>query len=103
MKLYERWKNRRGETLIEALAAILIVALSSVVLLTGLGAASRLNLAAEEEHLRQCGELALSERQTGGGEDRRVVVTFSGEEIQAAVTVWGGADFASYRRAGGDG
>lgn len=46
MRLWNKLTSRRGETLTETLAAILVISLSSVVLASMLGAASRMNATA---------------------------------------------------------
>ena len=96
-----RIRDCRGETLLETLAAILIVALSSALLLLGIGAGARISRAADLASEQRNREIDLAERQDAPGSPGTVIVTFAEEEIPVAVTVSGGEDFASYRKEDG--
>ena len=61
MRLWNKLASRRGETLTETLVAILVVALSSVILATMIGAASRMNKTAMEKDEQLYGAVTAAE------------------------------------------
>ncbi len=101
MKRRTTLRNIRGETLVEALAAILIVALSSALLLLGVGAGARISRTSDAESERRSAGIAQAERQSAPGTPGTVTVAFAEGERTVDVTVYGGEEFASYRKADG--
>lgn len=83
--------DRRGETLVETLAAILIVSMSSALLLAAAAAASRMNQAvrAADEQLRQ--EQAAAERQEQSAGDCVTVRTDAGKTYSYQIDRTGGS------------
>ncbi|MDO4516821.1 MAG: hypothetical protein Q4C76_06780 [Bacillota bacterium] len=64
MRLWNKLASRRGETLTETLVAILVVALSSAILATMIGAASRMNKTAMEKDAQLYGAVTAAETKT---------------------------------------
>lgn len=96
-------RSRRGETLTETLAAILMVSLASVVLMTLVVTASRINRAAGEGDKAFRAEQEIAETQGPGTPG---TVTLSGKEIDGAYSVnfsskSGALTAYSYRKGGG--
>lgn len=92
----DKLRSRRGETLTETLAAVLIVALSSVVMLTMTMSALRIDQAAEEMDRQLQEEQAAAERQDVW-ELRQVEVRVGGNTYAYEVhRTGGGGKLASY-------
>ena len=89
----------RGETLLESLAAMLILALSTALLLTGIGAAVRINRQTDEQNAARAEARTRAETQAAPGESAAVTVTFEdGQTLTLPVAVYGAPEGpASYR------
>ena len=62
-KLRNKLSSRRGETLVETLAAILIVTFASIILLSMIAAATKLNITAKQHDRAMAAELNVAEAQ----------------------------------------
>lgn len=85
----------RGETLVETLTAIVVIALASVALAAMIGAASRMDLAARANDERLYSAISQLETADGGGESGTVTVTVGGQEgrsVAFSVTFSDGGD-----------
>ena len=88
---------QKGETLPESLVSILILTLASVLLLTSVSAAARINRAAEEADngvFRQLMETELARE--GQGIPGTVTVTVNGNVDLLPVEVYGGEGFIAW-------
>lgn len=87
--IWNKLRSRKGETLTETLVALLIVGLSSVVLASMIGAASRMGIQAAErdEELRE--EISAAETRTGSGQSGDVTVKIDGTDINFPVSYYG--------------
>lgn len=108
MTLKEKVTSRRGETLVETLAAILVVGLSSALFLTLITTGVRLSATgdAKMQQLNEALSIAEEADQDGGhAVTGQVVLTQAGQSDQTIdVTYYGDAgSLRSYRmRGGGD-
>lgn len=89
MNIHKKLRSRRGETLTETLAAVLLVGLASVVLASMIGAASHIRAQALEQDASLYQEIASAESRTGAGssgfvkvDGEQFDVTYYGEEGQ---------------------
>lgn len=100
--MQHKLRSHRGETLTETLAAILIVSLASVVLMTLVVAASRINRTAGAGDKVFRAEQAVAEVQASGADG---TVTLAGDvRGEYAVKFFGGAGALtsySYQKGGG--
>lgn len=84
--------GNRGETLIETLAAILIAAMASMMLMTAVAVSSKLNRAAQEaDAALRLSQEAAELRQSAGEEDT-VEITNGTNSSLYPVTRYGSAD-----------
>lgn len=100
-KLCKRFGKSKGETLVETLSAVLIVALTSVLLLSLTMTSAKLNRQSAEFGKRFQTELAAAEQ---GGGDRKGTVTIlvPGNEYKYDVVYSGSQDqLFSYETKGG--
>lgn len=74
MRLYKKLHSRLGETLVETMAAILIFTFSSIILLSMIAAATKLNAAAKESDSTISAELNAAESQDGAGEAASITI-----------------------------
>lgn len=102
------WKDRNrrvaGETLIETLAAILLIVLSSLMMAQTAATAFRLNIAAKEEDARFRAQMKIAEAGTAADEDENhgtVAVKNSAGVLVEYPVIYSQADeegaLASYR------
>ena len=78
----KKLKSKKGETLIESMASVLIFTLSSILLLTMISSANRMNEAAKRESEDYQEQLLYTEKAaaSAGAPDARVItVTIDGE------------------------
>lgn len=97
----KKWNSRRGETLTETLAALLLVALATALLVTMVTASFRLNAAARGNDARFYEELSAAEAGVGGESENAGVVAIKagGESWKVPVSVTGGGGtLTSYER-----
>ena len=92
MSICSKLRSRKGETLTETLVALLIVGLSSVVLASMIGAASRMGTQAAERDKAMYEEVAAAEARTGDSEDGSVTVTVGDTNQTIDVKYYGGED-----------
>ena len=101
-RITERLRTRRGETLVETLAAILVAALSVGLLLTCVTAADRINRsarAADDDFYQQ---LDAAEGRTGAGGSITVDITGeNGFTASIPAALYGGEALRAYVRAEG--
>ena len=96
-----KYRNSNGESLMESLVSILILTFSSVLLLTVMTAAVRINHDAGEMDravFRQLLETELAP--AGQGTAGRVTVTVNGEKERVPVEVFSGGGFTAWYREG---
>jgi Tfp pilus assembly protein PilV len=94
----KKLRNSRGETLVEALASILIATLSILTLLTGLAAAFQMNQAARQADESFYQWLNAAETQKAPLDQSQVEVKMDGAApVTIAVDVFGGEGLYSYR------
>lgn len=100
----DKLRAKRGETLVETLAAILIVTLASVVLLTTAMTAARVNQAAGDSDTEFQEKLRIAEEQTNSS-NRSVAITMEDSvEYRYNIEVFGGEDgLRSYAYSAGGG
>ena len=98
-KLMARLRGRKGETLVESLAAILVFTLSSIILLTMVSAATGLNRAAKIADENRQTQLAAAE--TGGSEVCRGTVRICFNENSRASSTPRSYDVSVCREAPG--
>ena len=91
-KLYERIRQKRGETLIESMSAILIFTFASIALLTMLMTAGDLNENAAQWAEAQGAAMEQAEKGEGEGIPGSVTVTLHGEQGVVQVEVFGEGD-----------
>ena len=91
-KLYERIRQKRGETLIESMAAILIFTFASIALLTMLMTAGDLNETAAQWAEAQGAAMERAETGEGEGIPGSVTVTLHGDPVVVQVEVFGEGD-----------
>lgn len=103
MKHRRKRLGHRGETLTETLVAIVIISLSSVLLASMVGAASRMNAAVLERDRVFYAELSQAERQLTPRASGTVTVRIGGEAVEFPVTVYGAGGLVSYALEGRDG
>lgn len=94
----KKLRNKRGETLIEALAAILIFTLATVALFSLITTATDLNRYAKESDAKTQEQLVAAEQGASNGQSGTVTLTLtsSSEEKGVQVTVYGDRDGGLY-------
>lgn len=104
MKVRQKLTSRRGETLVETLAAILIVALSSALFLAMVSAGVRISHAGDGQMQELDRQLTVAEK-AAPEDGARGQVTFrweTGGETKVEVTCYGDeGNLRSYRLKGG--
>lgn len=113
IRIKDKLASQRGETLIEALAGILIAVLAGIILLTSVGTATHMNanasmrdaqLKAEQLFAATYGKTAADNPDVPSSTAQNVgsaVVTFesnAGDASTFDVTTYGGEDFVSYKQ-----
>ena len=94
-----RLSSRRGETLVETLAAILVAALSVVLLVGGITAASRIGQRTAELDGRFYAQLTAAEGQEGAGTDIKITVQpENGLKVTIPASLYGEGDLWAYAR-----
>ncbi len=95
-------RSHAGETLTETLCAMLVIALSSILLVTMLMVGMRLNRDAAQQDARFYEEVNALEQRTASSAPARVTVNASsGASYTLDVTVYGSEDgLRAYRKAG---
>ena len=97
-KALKRLKSKRGETLIETMAAILIFTLSSVMLYSMLTSASGINSTVQDAQAVNQADIQVIEQQTGG-DSGEVTIRFDDTdkaEYNVPVIEYHGANYYSY-------
>ena len=101
----KKLRSRRGETLSETLVAVLIVALSTVILATMTAASARLDRSADQVTAQFYDELTAAEAcndDDGAPGSVRLSGALAGGNTDVPVTFYGLEDgLTAYRRAGG--
>lgn len=83
-KIFGKFRSRAGETLVEAMAAILVFTLASILLFTMVNSASRLNKQAIDSDLELSAELRFAEQKmktNGSGKVTVVIGNISADEF----------------------
>lgn len=97
-------KSRRGETLVETLAAILMVSLSSALFLTLITAGVRISAAGDDKMQQLNEEWSLAEEAAAGGGHAAtgtITLTQDGRKKSVEVTYYGAeGGLRSYRQGG---
>lgn len=92
-------RSRRGETLVETLVAILVSALSVVLLVGGITAAAQINRRAAEQDGDFYGQLTAAEEQEGVGTDINITVQpKNGLKVTIPASLYGEGDLWAYAR-----
>ena len=106
-RICKKLRGRRGETLVETLAAILVAVLSVGLLMGGVAAATRINRQAQRADEDFYSQLTAAEAQTEPLEDGQTFSVVIAEEGRVDVAVparlYGGEDLYAYGRAPGEG
>ncbi len=98
----KKWNSRRGETLTETLAALLLVALATALLVTMVTASFRLNAAARRNDAGFYEELSKAEAGEDEGEGLIKIIVDGNPQSDVQVSVTGGGSaLTSYERKGG--
>jgi Tfp pilus assembly protein PilV len=96
--------SKAGETLIETLVAVLVVALSSIILVTMTVTASHLNAAARTADQAFYAELSAAESGTGSTATGTITVSWTtGSQSFSVDFVGSGSELKSYTYTGGGG
>lgn len=104
MRAAQKLTSRRGETLVETLAAILIIALSSALFLAMVSAGARISHAGDGQIQKLDGQLSTAERaaDTDGSGGQVIFRWETGGETKVEVTCYGDeGNLRSYRLKGG--
>jgi hypothetical protein len=98
----KKLRERRGETLVELLASILIGALSAALLAGGIAASTRLDLDARDLDKTYYQQLTAAEARTGPALPGTVEVVNTQNGLNSAipVSIWGGGRAWSYSAKG---
>lgn len=98
----KKLRERRGETLVELLASILIGALSAALLAGGIAASTRLDLDARDLDKTYYQQLTAAEARTGPALPGAVEVVNTQNGLNSAipVSIWGGGRAWSYSAKG---
>jgi hypothetical protein len=100
MNIHDARRARVGETLVETLAAIVLVTLASIVLITAATTATALNRSADEQSNTIASEVSAAETNNTSYANTTGNVTFkfdnSAETENVAVTFVGGNSVVSY-------
>ena len=92
-------RSRRGETLVETLVAILVSALSVVLLVGGITAAAQINRRAAEQDGDFYGQLTAAEEQAAPVETFHVTVEQDGGlDAKIPASLYGEGDLWAYAR-----
>lgn len=90
-KLFRRLKNKKGEMLVETMAAILVVTMSSIILLTMISSASDINRKAGEADEAVSEQLIYAEmgadKSTPMENAHEVKITVTGSENEETITI----------------
>ena len=106
IKIGNRLKSTAGDTLIEVLGAILVIALASGLLVLGSGTAAKLNRTGEQLSERRTNQMNAAEMRNAQPEESAVTVTVTFEEdatnpVSVSAQLYGeeGGAFFTYRKA----
>ena len=97
--MLKKLRQKRGETLIEALLSMLIAVLAMGFLSTAVGAASKMNMTNEALDEKFATDLQNAEAYLTGAQEKNLTIEFDNEENPTVLTVnvYGGTGtFASY-------
>ena len=98
MKIYQKLHSNRGETLIETLAAILVIGLVSGAFAAGISAASKMNRRAMEKDEKLYAAVTAAEQQLSGTETNgSMQITIGGTSTEVPVSFFGKDHIYSYR------
>ena len=107
-KIFKKLRSRAGESLVESLAAILVVTMASIVMYSMVTAAADINMAAKRNDQAVQEQMAVAERGNGTGATgtiRMYIQDGVNEAVVSTVTVdvYGGDGelYAYYAREGG--
>lgn len=96
--IIKKLRSRRGETLVELLVSVAILALAITILAGMLATAYRLNEAARAGDNKMTDELKAAELlESGGSEVHEGTVSIDGAGITVDVEIYGSGDFYSYK------
>lgn len=98
--MIRKLKSRRGETLVEAMASIVIAALSVAMLFTCVMAASQINRMAREADEAFYAGLTAAEGQTGTALPGTIKIAGGGRERTFSVSLYGGEGMYAYAKGG---
>lgn len=103
-QLQAKLKSRRGETLVEVLASILVATLSVGLLLGAVAVSAHLNHQAEGADEIFYEALTAAESRAGSGTGGTVTITEGGRTAEIPVQIYGDEDLYAYAiaPAGGD-
>lgn len=77
MKLIRKLRSQTGETLVESMASILIFTMASIILLSMIATASKINVTAKKVDAAVRTELYAAEAQEGDGETGSITVSYT--------------------------
>lgn len=104
MRIHRKLRERSGETLVEVLIALLIIALSSFLLAVMVSTAGNIDMTTRNRDREFYEELTHADTRTveegGAPKDGNVVIAVDGEAdpIEVEVNVYGGVGLASYAK-----
>ena len=93
--LFKKLKNKAGETLIEAMAAILVFTMASIVMFSMVSSAANINMMAKEMDKENQQHMVAVEKGEPDSKNGTAVVSFkigSTEVASATVDIYGGKD-----------
>lgn len=103
-QMRKKWKDCRGETLVEVLASILIASLSVALLFGGIMASSAIGRSAQSLDETYYEALSNAEERTGDTEPQEVTVSRGGVSTTiTGVQRYGGEGIYAYAKGGGSG
>ena len=101
--IVKKLNNRRGETLIETLAAILVASMSTALLFFAVTASVRINEKAAHNDAGYYESISAAEKQeTVSGDilDKKATIQGNGQTFETEIVFYGGNGMYSYRREG---
>ena len=101
-RLQEKLRSRSGETLAEVLIALLIIALSTMLLVVMINTAGSIDIATRGRDKTFYDALASAETHDGDGEHGKIKIAEGVNTLDTIdVTVYGGNGLTAYGKAGG--
>ena len=96
-----KWRDARGETLVEVLASILIASLSVTLLFGCVMASSNMDRDAQERDREHYAALTAAEAQSGTGTSGTVKIQNENNSAEGSLSIeiYGGTGLYSYKRA----